>query len=111
MLTTLRSEDGEHFYLDITVKQDGSVATTLGPIQGKELAQRWERMTLIRHRAWENLLSWEIKGNFARQAMHDLSLKKLVGETDEYTRIPFPAGHQNWMDRHPLTPAFIGEGR
>lgn len=102
MLTTLRSTDGERFYLDITISEDGSVAQTIGPIQGKELAQRWERYTLLRHRTWENLLTWDIKHNFARQAMFDIALRKITFETDEYTRIPFPAGHAGWMDRHPL---------
>lgn len=102
MLTTLKHVGDDRWLIEITVNEDGSVAQTLGPIQGKELAERWERMVLLRHRTWENLLSWDIKNNFARQAMYDLSMRKLVGETDEYTRIPFPAGHKNWMDRHPL---------
>lgn len=102
MLTTLRTTDGERWILEITVAEDGSVAQTIGPIAGKELAQRMERYTLLRHRTWENILSWDVRHNFARQAMFDLALRKIVGETLEYTQIPFPAGHQNWMDRHPL---------
>lgn len=105
MLTTLRHIGNDRWLIEITVAQDGSVATTLGPLQGRELAERWERMTLLRHRTWENLLSWDIRNNFARQAMYDIAVRKLVGETDEYTQIPFPAGHQNWMDRHPLSTA------
>lgn len=105
MLTTLRSADGERFYIDITVNDDGSVATSIGPIQGKELAERWERMILLRHRTWENLLTWDLQHNFARRAMYDIAMRKLVGETDEYTRIPFPAGHSRWMERHPLEAA------
>lgn len=102
MLTTLRSTGNDHWFIDITTSDDGSVAHTLGPLIGEDLARRWERYTLIRYRTWENLLSWQIRNNFARQALFDLQVKKVINETMEYTQIPFVAGHQNWMDRHPL---------
>lgn len=102
MLTTLRSTDNENFFLDITISTDGSVAQTIGPIQGEQLALRWERYTLLRHKTWENILSWDIGGNKVRQEMFNTALRKIVGETDEYTVVPFEAAHHTWMERHPL---------
>ena len=102
MITTLLSPDGTRFFIDITIVDDGSVAQTIGPIQGEQLARRWERYTLIRYRTWENILTWDIRHNFAREAMFKLALRKIVGETDEYTSLSSEAAHQTWMDRHPL---------
>jgi hypothetical protein len=102
MITTLRTTGQDHWFIDITVKDDGTVAESIGPIQGEQLARRWERYILLRYRTWENILSWDIRHNAVRQEMFNTALRKIVGETDEYTQVPFEAGHQNWMDRHPL---------
>ena len=102
MLTTLRQEQDGVWRLEITVRKDGHVDQTIGPFRDKDLALRWERYSLIRHHTWENILSWDVRDNFARQNMREMAVRKIVTQTDEAVQIPFPAGHQNWMERHPL---------
>ena len=95
LIVTKRETILRNFFLDLTVHSDGSVCATIGPLQDKQQAERWERWLLIN--ADSIALIWLQPMNAKEEAAWKMHVATMEAETQ-----CLPQYHEHWMKANPL---------